>query len=146
MQPDSPLPTGSNRGYSAAGVSDPLDPLHPQPVGHAEEKIAHRPTAELNVPTRLQGATPGARQNDREIIVRVPVAVGVTRSVNDHRIVQHRATVDILRLVQTLQETREMLHVVAVDPRDLPHQVRVIAMMRTIVVSLGDTDLWIRTV
>ena len=73
--------------------------------------------------------------------MRVFVAVGIAAAVNDHRIVQHGISIDVLRLVEPVEEAREMLHVMEIDLADLRHQLGIIAMVRAVVVALGNAEL-----
>lgn len=70
------------------GVSKTCEVFDSAAIGEAEEHVADRLRAVIDVAARLQRSAAGARQQYRQVAVRVTVGVGVAAAVNDHRIVQ----------------------------------------------------------
>jgi hypothetical protein len=77
---------------------------------HAQEKIGERRGFGFDVATARESGAAGAGEDDWEIVVGVPIAVGVARAVNDHRIVEERLTIDVLRLLHLLEKLRELFY------------------------------------
>src|SRR6266511_1335700 len=67
----------SDRLDAASGIAKALHALNAQPVRQAEEQIAHRHPAKLEVATRRHSAAAGAGQHDWQVDVRVAVAVRI---------------------------------------------------------------------
>src|SRR4051812_21868816 len=84
-----------NRLQPAGGIADALEAFDAEPVGHAEEEIRHRLRAVTREASRRERAAAGAGENHRQVVVRVPVAVGIAAAIDDHRIVQERFSVDV---------------------------------------------------
>ena len=76
----------------------------------------------------------------------VAVAVAVAAAVDDHRVVQDRAAVNVLGLLELLEEPGELLHVPEVDLGDLLELLLLALVMREVVVALGDPDVGERPV
>ena len=68
--------------------------------------------------------------------MRVPVAVGEARPVDDHGVIEQGriAFFDALQLAHPLGE---LLHVIGIDLRDFLNQIRLAAMMRERVMAVG---------
>ena len=79
--------------------------VDPQAVGHAQEQVRHRLAAVLDVAARRQRPAAAAGQEDGQVVVRVAVAVGVAAAVDDHRVVEQRVAVDVLRLARASRGT-----------------------------------------
>ncbi len=73
------------------------------------------------------------------------VAIADAAAVNDGRVVEQR-TIAVRRRFQPRDEFRELLHVIAIDLRNLVHQCGVVAMMRKPVVASRNADLALRPV
>ena len=114
---------------SSRRIAEAFQTLDSHAVGHAEEKVRHRLGAVLDITGRGDEPAPTAGKDDREIVVGVPVGVGVAAAVDDHRIVQDRVAVDVLARVKLAEEPGELLHIPLVDLRDLADAILVIAVL-----------------
>jgi hypothetical protein len=85
-------------------------------------------------------AVPG--NQDRQVFVRVRVAVGDGAAVDDHHVIQQRA-VAVGRVLQLAQELGEQLGVEDIDQFDLGDIFQGAAMVRQRMVRLGNADFGI---
>src|SRR6266404_2845966 len=88
----------------------------------------------------------GARKNNRQVDVRMPVAVGVASAVQYHRIVQQRTSIHVLCLLELFQQFRELFHVPNVYLRDLLDLFRVVEMMGEVVMPLWNANFGKRAI
>ena len=56
------------------------------------------------------------RQNDGKIVVSVLVSIGKPTTPDDHRVVEQRLAVNILRIAHALEKIRKLLEIECVDP------------------------------
>ena len=94
----------------------------------------------LQMAAALELARAAAHQHQRQVVARVPVAVGDARAVQDRHVVEQRA-VAVRRRLQLGQVLREQLRVIAVDLRHLLDQLGNVVVVRQRMVRLGHADL-----
>src|SRR5262245_48054633 len=82
------LCAGLNAFDLARRISQVVHVSHPEPVRHAQEKIAHRDTAKLHKTPGRQPATPAAREDHRQVDVSVTIGIRVAAAIHNHGVVQ----------------------------------------------------------
>ena len=95
-----------------------------------------------HVAPAVEGAGPAAREQDGQVLGRVPVAVAEAAAVEQRHVVEQRA-VAVGRRLEPVQEVREQRRVVGVDAGQLVQLVGVVLVVRRGVVRLGHPDLGI---
>ena len=88
-------------------------------------------------------SAPAAGEQDREVLVRVPVAVAQAAAVDDHRMVEQGALA-IGRRLQLPEEAREELRVERIDLRHAFDPFGVPAMVRERMMRIRDANLRVR--
>ena len=78
--------------------------FHAHAVGHAQEQIRRGFAAVLYKTPRRHRAAARAREDDRQVDVRVAVAVRVAAAIDDHRVVQNGMAVHVFRVGKFLQK------------------------------------------
>ena len=71
---------------------------------------------DFDVAVALQPAGPAARDQDRQLVVRMDVAVAHAAAVENHRVIQHVAVAGG-HFVELRKEAGEHLHVIDIDLR-----------------------------
>ena len=84
---------------------------------------------------------PPPASKSRQIIVRMPVAVGIAASIDDHRIMEQGFAVDVVVFAQLVEKHGELSDIPLVDISDFTNPVGTVAVMRKVVVSLDDADV-----
>ena len=103
MQPAT-LRESLNPRQSISRIPKPRHTRHPKPIRHAQVQVVHRQAVKLDVAAGRERAAAAAGEDDRQVDVRVAVAVGVPSAVDDHRVVEQRVAVDVLGRVELLEE------------------------------------------
>ena len=88
----------------------------------------------------LQPAGGAADQQDRQVVVRVQVAVAHAAAVEEHRVIEQVA-VAVRGRLQLLEEDREQVEVVHVDLGFLRDLLGDVVVVRHRVMAVGDADL-----
>src|SRR5208337_4797113 len=110
-------------------------------IQHAEVKVADRSGGVFHEAAGREGAAAAARKNDREVVVRVAIAVGVAAAIDDHRVVQERIAIDILGVFHFGEEVSELLDVPMVDRGHFLDRRRNVAVMREGVMAFRNSYL-----
>lgn len=131
----------SNRSDPAGGIAKALQVVDAETVGHAQKEIGAGLAVETHIATRCEGTAAAAGENDGKIEVRVPVAICMSATVNDHGVMEQRITICVLGLLHSFKEAGKVLHVVVVDFADAFNGLLAAAVMREIVVPLRDANL-----
>ncbi len=109
-------------------------------------KIAQRRAVFVaNVSSGLDSTTATSGQDDRQVIVVVPVTVTDAAAVNQHAVVQQRA-VAFSDLLQSSQQIVEAINLKAIDLGDVLLFVLALAVVRKLVVAFADTNLGITAI
>ena len=102
-------------------------------------------SAIADVPAALEFSRPAADQSQRQIGVRVPIAVGDAAAVEDHRVIEQRA-VAVRSRFHALDQISELIHVMRVDLDGLGDLDRIVLVMRAVVMAVGNADLAIAAI
>ena len=94
----------------------------------------------MDMPTRVDGTTTGARKQNGQIQIIVGVAVTERTTVEDHRVVQE-VSVGFLDRSQFIEEVRQMCHVMVIDATELGLRFLAANVMRQIMVPFRNTEL-----
>ena len=103
-----------------------------------ERRIWRQP----DVPPTLDRPRTPAQDKDREVGVRMSIAVADPAAIQDHRLIEERA-IAVGGRTQSVKQMSEHLRVEDVDLRQFGEPLRIVAMVRHEVVRLGNTDLGI---
>ena len=103
-------------------------------------QIAHRRFLAIDdAASGIQETAAAADQQRRQIFVQMAVAIRQTRAVDDDRVIQ-QIGVAFLGRFQLFEETCQLLSVIFVDLRNLLHQIRLVLVVRTGMVTVRDAD------
>ena len=97
--------------------------------------------AEFEVASGLELTTRAARQNDRNVLGAVLVAVPDPRAKQHHRVVEQAAAVLFADVTHPGEHVGKLLAIEAVDASNLLEVLFFALMMREVVVAVADTDL-----
>ena len=95
------------------------------------------------MPAALESSRPAADDEQRQVVARVPLAVGNARAVQDRHVIQKRA-VAVGRRPKLRQILREQLRVIAIDLRHVRDELRSVVVVRQRMVRFGHADLRVR--
>src|SRR5881394_1736533 len=91
------------------------------------------------MPPGMEGTARTSGENHRQIIVAVCVAIAQPATIDDHRVVEQRLAVAILRLPHPLEEPGQLSHVELINLGNLLQLLWVALMMGEIVMAVGNS-------
>ena len=129
-----------------AGAVAELDVADVHAIQHGDPEVVQRGfLAVLNAATLANRTATAASEENGQVVVVVAVTVAVTRTVDDHRVVEERAVAFLDRL-QAVEEVSQLRGVENIDVLDLRHLRRVVAVVGKAVVTIAHVDERVRTV
>ena len=116
--------------------SEPIG-FQAQPLKDGDEHIGQRRVSGLAERQVLAVLEAAAGHDDRQVFVAVAAGVAEVRAEQDRRPVEERAAAVVGR-VQLRQEIAKRFHLLDLDQRELGDLAGVLAVMRQVVIALGD--------
>lgn len=90
---------------------------------------------------RLEFAPGIACQNDRKVIVGMPIGIGDTTSPNNHRVMKEGVAIDILGGLHLFQEIGQLLGIKSIDLGNFIHFVLSPTVMRETVMTFVEAEV-----
>lgn len=124
------------------GVAEPGDFAKPESIGHAQEQVCHGLRVVLDIATGAETATARPGKEYRQIAVGMTIGIGITATVDDHRIMEDRLAIKILCGFELLEEPAELTHVPEVDIGHLIHPIGPVLVVGQVVMPFRDPDVF----
>ena len=136
--PDRPA-SDLQAGQLARAVADVVH-WSAEPIEHRHVQVAHRCLfGHSNVTTSVDRAAAVPRHNHRQVFVVVPVSVTQTTAIDNHGMIQ-QVPFPFGRILHLLQEVTQLSDMEVIDPADLGMLLGLAAVVRKVVVPIGNVD------